>query len=164
MKKPPPDASPERVTPPGQPLPFDSSLFFKLVRVVNMTARPFQAGLGQAHQLTLNEWRVMVVLASHPGSAATDITEATGLDKMSISRALSGLGRRDRVLLKSDSADQRRSKVYLSAAGKKLFAQIGGHAVQREAELFNSVSARELKSMGQTLDKLVLALKLAETK
>ena len=147
-----------------QSLPLDSSLFFKLVRVVNLTARPFQAGMGKAHQLTLNEWRVMVVLASHPGSAATDIAEATGLDKMSVSRALSGLGRLDRVVLKSDSNDQRRSQVYLSAAGRKLFARIGGHAIQREAELFSGVSAQELKAMGNTLDKLVLALKSSESK
>ena len=149
---------------PGKTLPLDSSLFFKLVRVVNLTARPFQAGMGKTHQLSLNEWRVMVVLASHPGSAATDIAEATGLDKMSVSRALSGLRRLDRVLLKSDSEDQRRSKVYLSAAGSKLFARIGGHAMQREAQLFVGVSPEELKTMGSTLDKLVLALKLAETK
>ena len=148
----------------GKTLPLDSSLFFKLVRVVNLTARPFQAGMGKAHQLTLNEWRVMVVLASHPGSAATDVADATGLDKMSVSRALSGLGRLDRVVLKSDSNDQRRSQVYLSAAGRKLFARIGGHAIQREAELFNGVPAQELQAMGNTLDKLVSALKSSETK
>jgi very-short-patch-repair endonuclease len=42
--------------------PADPSLFFKLVRVVNLTARPFQARVGQQHALTLNEWRVMAVL------------------------------------------------------------------------------------------------------
>ena len=164
MPKPPLESAVKTSSSPDRTLPLDSSLFFKLVRVVNLTARPFQAGMGKAHQLTLNEWRVMVVLASHPGSAATDIAEATGLDKMSISRALSGLSRLKRVVLKSDSNDQRRSLVCLSATGHKLFARIGGHAVQREAELFNGVSVQELKAMGNTLDKLVLALKSSETK
>jgi DNA-binding MarR family transcriptional regulator len=164
MQKSLPQTPPEVLPLPGKSMPLDSSLFFKLVRVVNLTARPFQAGMGKANQLTLNEWRVMVVLASHPGSAATDIAEATGIDKMSVSRALSGLGRLDRVVIKSDSNDQRRSNVYLSAAGCKLFARIGGHAVQREAELFNGVSAQELNAMGNTLDKLVLALKASESK
>ena len=146
------------------PLPVDSSLFFKLVRVVNLTARPFQAGLGKAHQLTINEWRVMVVLASHPGSAATDIAEITGLDKMSVSRALSGLRKLGRVRLQSDDADLRRSKVYLTAAGKKLYARIGAQAQQREAQLFSGLSAQEHEAMGATLDKLVSALREAETK
>ena len=157
-------ATAETVLLQGTPLPLDSSLIFKLVRVVNLTARPFLAGLGQTHRLTLNEWRVMVVLASHPGSAATEIAEATGLDKMSVSRALSGLRQQARVLLRSDSNDQRRSHVALSAAGRKLFALIGGHAMEREAELFNGVSAQELAAMGSTLDKLVLALTASEAK
>lgn len=146
------------------PLPVDSSLFFKLVRVVNLTARPFQAGLGKAHQLTLNEWRVMVVLASHPGSAATDIAEATGLDKMSVSRALSGLRKLGRVHLQDDAADLRRSKVYLTAEGEKLYARIGTQAQQREAQLFSGLTAQEHEAMGATLDKLVSALREAETK
>ena len=58
-------------------LPVDSSLFFKLVRVVNLTARPFVETLARTHQLSLNEWRVMVVLASHPGVAASDVVLGT---------------------------------------------------------------------------------------
>ena len=144
--------------------PLDSSLFFKLVRVVNLTARPFQAGMGKAHQLTLNEWRAMVVLASHPGSAATDIAEATGLDKMAVSRALSGLQRSNRVVLESNAQDQRRSHVYLSETGQALFEEIGSRAMLREAELFSGVSIEELQAMGVTLDKLVLALQRSEAK
>ena len=48
-------------------LPLDSSVFFKLVRVVNLTARPFSESIGKAHRLSLNEWRVLLVLASHSG-------------------------------------------------------------------------------------------------
>ena len=164
MHKPSPQTVPETPSSQGEPLPLDSSLVFQLVRVVNLTARPFQAGMGKAHQLSLNEWRAMVVLASRPGCVATDIAEATGLDKMSVSRALSGLRRLDRVLFKSDLQDQRRSNVYLSKAGRKLFEEIGRHAMDREAELFNGVSSDELQTMGSTLDKLVLALKSSEAK
>ncbi len=147
-----------------KPLPVDTSLFFKLVRVVNLTARPFQQDVGKAHQLSLNEWRAMVVVASHPGSAATDIAEATGLDKMSVSRAVSGLVKMGRVTLENDPQDQRRSHVFLTPAGKKLFAQIGARATQREAQLFSGLSAAELKTMGGTLDKLIDALVAAEAK
>ena len=81
----------------GPRLLADDSLFFKLVRVVNLTARPFVETLSRQHQLSLNEWRVMVVLASHPGVAAHEVAEITGLDKMSVSRALAALERRRRV-------------------------------------------------------------------
>ena len=68
-------------------LPIDDSIFFRLVRVVNLTARPFSESIGKAHRLSLNEWRVLLVLANHAGVAASDVATLTGLDKMSVSRA-----------------------------------------------------------------------------
>ncbi len=95
-------------------LPIDSALFFKLVRVINRTARPFVERLAGTHQLSLNEWRVMVVLASHPGVAARDLAEITGLDKMSISRAVAGLSRHQRLDKRPDPSDARRMLLRLN--------------------------------------------------
>lgn len=139
-------------------LPLDSSLFFKLVRLVNLTARPFHEGVGKAHHLTLNEWRAMVVLASHAGCAATDVAEHTGLDKMSVSRALAGLEKRGRIQRVADADDQRRSQLRLTAAGKKLFTTIGIKATEREAQLFAGLTNAELTGITVTLDKLIDAV------
>ena len=50
----------------------------------------------------------MLVLASHPGFAAQEVVAHTGLDKMSVSRALAGLVRHGRVVRRDDPADKRR--------------------------------------------------------
>ena len=143
-------------------LPLDSSLFFKLVRVVNLTARPFHDGVGKEHHLSLNEWRVMVVLASHPGVSATEVCDSTGLDKMSVSRALAGLHRHERLQRLDHPSDQRKSRLSLSAQGKRLFSRIGAQAKLRERELFAGVSAAELERMNATLDKLIAAVRQSE--
>ena len=139
-------------------LPLDSSLFFKLVRLVNLTARPFHEGVGKAHHLTLNEWRAMVVLASHAGCAATDVAEQTGLDKMSVSRALAGLEKRGRIQRDADARDQRRSHLKLTPAGRKLFATIGIKATEREALMFAALTSTELAGISSTMDKLIDAV------
>ena len=151
-------------------MPIDTSLFFKLVRVVNLTARPFTESLSRMHQLSLNEWRAMVVLASHPGMAATEVVDATGLDKMSVSRAIAALARRGRLLREGDPADARRRRLTLSAAGLALYRRIGASAVQREARLFGApggpgapatpgaISAAEQARISRTLDRLIEAL------
>ncbi|MBC7379159.1 MAG: MarR family transcriptional regulator [Burkholderiaceae bacterium] len=143
-------------------LPVDSSLFFKLVRIVNLTARPFHDSVSKQHHLTLNEWRVMVVLASHPGVPASEVADITGLDKMSVSRALAGLHKHDRLLRKDHPEDQRKTQLFLSAAGRRLFAKIGAQAKLREAELFAGVSASEMKQTNATLDKLIAAVRKAD--
>ena len=136
----------------------DDSLFFKLVRVVNLTARPFQQRVGRQHQLTLNEWRVMAVLGAHPGFTATQVVDRTGLDKMSVSRALAGLKRAKRLQARDDPTDQRRSRLYLTAAGMTLFGTVHALGLQREGELFAGVDAEELARFGATLDKLMVSV------
>ena len=56
----------------------DDSVFFKLVRVVNLTARPFNEGIGRQHGLSLSDWRVMTVVGCHPGTTASEVCARTG--------------------------------------------------------------------------------------
>jgi DNA-binding MarR family transcriptional regulator len=137
-------------------------LFFKLVRVVNLTARPFHEKVGREHHLTLNEWRVMVVLATQPGVNGTQIADFTGLDKMAVSRALAGLKRHRRVQRHDDPTDRRRGRLYLTAAGKALHETVGALGRQREAVLFRGVNADELAGLDATLDKLIAAVQRAD--
>src|SRR4029079_10784965 len=90
----------------GRALPVDDSIFFKLVRVVNLTARPFSESIGKAHRLSLNEWRVLLALAQHTPVRASEVAALTGLDKMSVSRAIAGLERHGRVVRKVDADDR----------------------------------------------------------
>ncbi|SEK73553.1 DNA-binding transcriptional regulator, MarR family [Variovorax sp. YR750] len=133
-------------------------LFFKLVRVVNLTARPFHERVGREHRLTLNEWRTMAVLAAQPGLNATQVADQTGLDKMAVSRALAGLRRHKRMQRHDDPTDRRSSRLYLTAVGKALHETVGALGREREAELFAGIEAGELARMEATLDKLILAV------
>jgi DNA-binding MarR family transcriptional regulator len=140
----------------------DESVFFKLVRVVNLTARPFNEGIGRRHQLSLSDWRVMTVVGSHPGCAAADVVARTGMDKMSVSRAIASLARQQRVLRKPDPADGRRTLLRLSATGQRLFEALSISAWARERQLFGSVSEADQAQLAAILDRLVDGLLAAD--
>ncbi len=142
----------------GGGLPTDRSLFFQLVRVVNLTARPFVETLSRRHHLSLNAWRVMVVLASHPGVAAREVVDHTGLDKMSVSRAIATLLRDGRVRREADPADARRARLWLTDAGQALYRTIGEGGRQREQQLFAGISDGERRQMQATVEKMIAAL------
>ncbi len=146
----------------GVVLPMDDSIFFKLVRVVNLTARPFAESIGRANRLTLNEWRVTLVLASHPGAAAQEVALHTGLDKMTVSRALAGLARHGRLVKKIDAADKRRTCLWLSAAGQRVYEKIGIGGKAREAQLFSAVGRGDQEHLSRTLDTLIATLLAAD--
>ena len=143
-------------------LPIADSLFFKLVRLVNLTARPFSQTIGRANQLSLNDWRAMLVLANHPGLAASDVALLTGLDKMTVSRSIAALERRGRLLKREDPSDKRRTLLWLNAAGQRLFERIGTPAKQREAQLFSVASSADQVQLGLTLDRLIDSLLAAD--
>jgi len=136
-------------------LPVDDSIFFKLVRVVNLTARPFSESIGKAHHLSLNEWRILLVLANHPRVVASEVAALTGLDKMTVSRAIAALERRGRVVRKVDAADRRRMLLRLSAAGERLYERIGVPAKARERSLFRGIGDADQARLGRLLDRLI---------
>jgi len=136
-------------------LPVDDSIFFKLVRVVNLTARPFSESIGKAHHLSLNEWRVLLVLANHPRVVGSEVAALTGLDKMTVSRAIAALERRGRVVRKVDAADRRRMLLRLSAAGERLYERIGVPAKAREKSLFRGIGDVDQARLGRLLDRLI---------
>jgi len=148
--------------PRGRALPVDDSIFFKLVRVVNLTARPFSESIGKAHRLSLNEWRVLLVLANHPQVVASEVAALTGLDKMSVSRAIAGLERHGRVVRKVDAEDRRRLPLRLSAAGARLYERIGVPAKARERSLFRGMSAADQARLDRLLDRLIDNLAAAD--
>ena len=136
-------------------LPVDDSIFFKLVRVVNLTARPFSESIGKAHHLSLNEWRILLVLANHPRVVASEVAALTGLDKMTVSRAIAALERRGRVVRKVDATDRRRMLLRLSAAGERLYERIGVPAKARERSLFRGIGDADQARLGRLLDRLI---------
>lgn len=140
----------------------DESVFFKLVRVVNLTARPFNEGIGRRHALSLSDWRVMTVVGGHPGTTASEVCARTGMDKMSVSRAIAALARKRRVLRKPDPGDGRRTLLELSSAGQRLFDEIAASARVREQQVFGGISQQDQARLGDLLDRLIEALRAAD--
>lgn len=128
---------------------------FRLLKLTNLLSRPFFGRFAKQHALTLNEWRAMVVLANQPGSAAQDISAATGLHPMNISRALAGLRAAGRVEEARDPQNHRRTLLWLTKAGEQTFREIAPHSERQAEKLLDVLSASELAALGRIVDKLV---------
>lgn len=136
------------------PLNIDDSLIFRLLRLVNLTAKPFVTHFAGLHDLTINEWRIMIVLANRPDIAAHELCDLVGLDKMSVSRAVRRLVAHQRVTRTTDSLDRRRSLLRLTPAGMKTFMGIAPTASERERDLLVSLDDRERDALARLIDKL----------
>jgi DNA-binding MarR family transcriptional regulator len=90
------------------------------------------------------------------------VVARTGMDKMSVSRAIASLARQQRVLRKPDPADGRRTLLRLSATGQRLFEALSISAWARERQLFGSVSEADQAQLAAILDRLVDGLLAAD--
>jgi DNA-binding MarR family transcriptional regulator len=128
---------------------------FRLLKLTNLLSRPFFGQFAKQHELTLTEWRTIVVLATHPGSAAQDIAAMTGLHPMNISRALAGLRQAGRVEEARDPDNHRRTLLWLTKSGEKTFRDIAPHSERQAARLLDALSPSELSALAKIVDKLI---------
>lgn len=124
------------------------------MRLINMTAKPFFTEFAAAHDLNINEWRVMLALNARPGLSVQEIAEVNGFDKMSASRAVRRLIAHGRVTRTTDRSDRRRTRHSLSPDGLAIVTAISPYAVERVDALFGRLTAREVAQLKHILDKL----------
>ena len=128
---------------------------FRLLKLTNLLSRPFFGKFARQHELSLNEWRTMVVLAAHPGSAAQDVASATGMHPMNVSRALAGLRASGRVEEARDPDNHRRTLLWLTKTGEKTYREIAPHSERQAAQLLSTLTRSEIEALAGIVDKLV---------
>jgi DNA-binding MarR family transcriptional regulator len=103
-----------------------------LIDLVALLTQPLRDD-PSATRVGLREWRTMTALAGHPASSASELARASGLDKMSVSRALAALERAGQVVRRTDPTDARRALVSLTPAGRRRVEALRRRLQAREA-------------------------------
>ena len=104
--------------------------------------------------LTIPEWRVIAVLARHPGLSAAEVAAHTRMDAVAVSRAVTRLLRAGRIRRSIAAEDRRRSVLRLSAAGEAVYREIAPVALRYERSLLEGLTAAEVAELESTLGKL----------
>ena len=104
--------------------------------------------------LNIWQWRVMAVIGEAPGASATDVTRRTAMDKVAVSRAVSGLIELGYMTRKASKADARRSVLELTKQGQAIYDQIVPLALGYEKQLLEGMAASELEELQTALSHL----------
>ncbi len=119
-------------------------------RVSSSLAREYAAGF----DLSIPQWRAVAVLGERPGVCADDICEATGMDKVAVSRAIGGLQAAGRVERRPDPGDGRRSRLRLTRAGRAVYRRVAPLALAFEERLLASLGDAERRQLDRLLARL----------
>lgn len=125
-----------------------------LQRIGNLLSKPFFQQYAEKHKLTLNEWRVIVVVHDRPGTAGHEVGKFAGLIPMNVSRAVASLKKAGRIRAEPDPANRRQHSLYLTDAGELVFEQIYPKARAHAEKLFEIFDNDERRMFSDMLQRL----------
>jgi DNA-binding MarR family transcriptional regulator len=140
--------------PKATPFALEEFLPYRLSVLSNLVSGAIASLYRDRFGLAIPEWRCMAVLGRFAPLTAGEVAARTAMDKVQVSRAIAALKAKGLALQAIDAADRRRSKLALSAAGKRMHARIVPLARAAEARLLGEFDAHETNRLFAVLDRL----------
>lgn len=107
------------------------------------------------HEISVTEWRVIVMLGRFPGSTASEVVDRTAMDKVSISRGVRSLEEKGFLQRRTDAEDRRRQRLFLTRGrGKRVLESIVPMAAAYERELLGALDESEWATLDGLLARL----------
>lgn len=128
-------------------------------RISRALAREYQTGF----DLTIPEWRVMVVLGRLQPLSAGAVAARTEMDKVKVSRAVAAMERKGLLHRTPDPKDQRAMRLALTSSGMAVYADLARFALDWEARLLDCLGQRARVAFGRALTRLSDRLDRLET-
>jgi DNA-binding MarR family transcriptional regulator len=143
----------------------DRFLPYRLSVLTNVVSSTIAEAYQRRFGLSIPEWRVLAVLARHPGVSAAEVARLTRMDAVAVSRAVARLlaaGRLRRTIARDD---RRRSVLVVTATGTAVYREVAPLALGYERELLATLDAAERAALDRALDALMTrAQALSETR
>ena len=127
---------------------------YRLSVLSNTVSREIARRYEQRFGLSIPQWRVMAILGRFPDLTASAVVEKTAMDKVMVSRAVTGLAGAGHLNRTPDPGDRRRAALNLSTSGRAVYERIVPVAQAYETELLAALRP-ETRAV---LDELIGAL------
>ncbi|MCB2065277.1 MAG: winged helix-turn-helix transcriptional regulator [Erythrobacter sp.] len=130
-------------------------LLHRLLKLTNRLMAPFSTHLAHRYKISVNEFRLLMTIGALGRTASHEVAEMTGVNAMSVSRAVATLQSHGRVKVEVDESNRRRKWLTLSEEGERLY-----HAMHPQTEtvahyLFGKLEPAELAGFASTVDRLI---------
>ena len=132
-----------------------NDLLHQLLKLTNRLMAPFSTHLSHRYRISLNEFRMLMTIGRLGRSASHELARLTGVNVMSVSRAVATLERHGRIAITPDPANRRRKWLTLTAEGERLY-QIMSPQSERVAQyLFSELSEGEVAQLASIVERLI---------
>lgn len=154
----------ERSEPPKAPetmadLPVDpAQTLHRLLKLSNRLLQPFSVYLEHQHRISVNEFRILMLIGRQGSAASHELVDLAGVNAMSVSRAVTALKRHGRVNINRDPINRRRKIVTLTPEGARLYRTMLPSTDKVAGYLFEALHLDERLAFDRCLRILIDAL------
>ena len=138
-----------------QALELEKFLPYRLSVLAQLVSESLHDLYAQPYGLSVTQWRVMAALGRFAPLTASDVGQRIVMDKVAVSRAVSGLMKRGLVERATDRSDRRRASLKLSARGRAMHARIVPIALAYQERLYEALGPAERRSFDALTDRLL---------
>lgn len=110
--------------------------------------------LRERAELTLMQWRVLVLLDTLGDCTIAEMVRTTGFDKGLVSRTVKTLGHRGAIEMTTSRQDQRRQIITMTRQGRAIFDKAADAMLARQKALVAGFTTQELEMLFAALDQL----------
>jgi DNA-binding MarR family transcriptional regulator len=144
-------------------LRLDAFLPYRLSVASNAVSTRISASYRKRFGLKVPEWRLIAILAEASEMTPQMLGSATGIDKISVSRAATALIERGLIVARANPEDGRSHLLSLTEDGRALYAEIAPAALAMEAELLSRFSPEERALLDGLLRRIETAARADST-
>ncbi|WAT17521.1 MarR family transcriptional regulator [Aurantiacibacter sp. MUD11] len=130
-------------------------LLHRLLKLTNRLMAPFSTHLSARYKISVNEFRLLMTIGALGRTASHEVAELTGVNAMSVSRAVAALEKHGRIQVETDAANRRRKWLTLSEEGERLYQIMRPQTETVAHYLFGKLEADEVAGFASTVEKLI---------
>ena len=135
-----------------------AAMLHQLLKLTNRLMAPFSTHLSHRYKISLNEFRLLMTIGALGRSASHELAEMTGVNVMSVSRAVATLQRNGRIEIVRDDTNRRRKWLMLTEEGRRLYEIMRPQSEKVADYLFSELSEGEVAELGTILTRLINTL------
>ena len=134
----------------------------RLLKLNNRLMAPFSTHLAHRYNISLNEFRLLMAIGRLGASASHELAEHTGVNAMSVSRAVGTLQRHGRITVETDPANRRRKVLRLTGEGERLYAIMRPHTEAVADYLLRGMTEADVARLDATVGQLIARLEATD--
>jgi MarR family transcriptional regulator, lower aerobic nicotinate degradation pathway regulator len=147
----------------GQVAAGKAEMLHQLLKLTNRLMAPFSTHLAHRYKISLNEFRLLMTIGNLGQTASHELAELTGVNVMSVSRAVATLQRHGRIQVVRDPKNRRRKWLTLTEEGQRLYDIMRPQSEKVADYLLSDLASDEVAQLATILTRLIDTLEAKDS-